>query len=357
MWSVVEKTALAEAEIEYEDYTSDTIYVAFPIEGEDASVVIWTTTPWTIPGNRAIAFSRRIAYGRYRVTKAPEDNWAKVGSTYILAQSLSESVFKAAKVDAFEFLGEVSGDLLSTMVCVHPLHNHGYGFVVPLLNGDHVTDEAGTGFVHTAPSHGREDFEIWTTSARLLAERGIDTRIPYTVDKNGALTIEAPGFEGKRIITDKGDKGDANEAVISALSEAGVLVARGRLKHQYPHSWRSKKPVIFRNTPQWFLAMDRPFANAPQGQTLRSLALDAIEKTLWIPPTGKNRIRGMVASKPDWVLSRQRAWGVPLAIFVRMGEHEILYDEEVNTRIAEAFEREGADAWFADGAKERFLGL
>ena len=356
MWSVVEKTALAEAEVEYEDHVSDTIYAAFPIESEDASIVIWTTTPWTIPGNRAIAFSRRIPYGRYRVTDAPADNWAKVGATYILAESLAQSVFDAAKVTAFEFLGEVKGDALASMVCAHPLHSHGYGFVVPLLDGDYVTDDAGTGFVHTAPGHGREDFELWTASTRLLQERGVETRIPYTVDESGAFTDEAPGFEGRRVITDKGKVGDANKAVIDALIEAGGLVARGRLKHQYPHSWRSKTPVIFRNTPQWFMAMDRPFANVQGGNTLRAIAVDAIERTRWAPPSGENRIKGMVTNKPDWVLSRQRAWGVPLSIFVRKDGHEILFDEEVNARITEAYEREGADAWFAEGAKERFLG-
>jgi isoleucyl-tRNA synthetase len=356
MWSVVEKTALAEAEVEYEDHVSDTIFAALPVESEDASVLIWTTTPWTIPGNRAIAFSRRIAYGRYRVTAAPPDNWAKVGATYILAQSLAQSVFDAAKVTAFEFLGEVTGDALATMACAHPLRANGYGFVVPLLDGDHVTEDAGTGFVHTAPGHGREDFELWTASTRLLQDRGIETRIPYTVDENGALTDEAPGFEGKRVITDKGKVGDANKAVIDALIGAGTLVARGKLKHQYPHSWRSKTPVIFRNTPQWFLAMDRPFANAHGGKTLRTLAVDAIEHTRWVPPSGENRIKGMVANKPDWVLSRQRAWGVPLSIFVRKDGHEILFDDDVNARIADAYEREGADAWFAEGAKERFLG-
>ncbi len=356
MWSVIEKTALAEAEVEYEELTSDTITAAFPIASDDASVLIWTTTPWTIPGNRAIAFSRRIAYGRYRVTDSSADNWAKPGATYILAQSLAESVFRAARVGSFEFLGEVEGDALASMVCAHPLRGCGYGFVVPLLVGDHVTEEAGTGFVHTAPGHGREDFELWTANTRLLQERGIETRIPYTVDENGAFTDEAPGFEGRRVITDKGKAGDANRAVIDALVGAGALVARGRLKHQYPHSWRSKTPVIFRNTPQWFLAMDRPFVNAHGGKTLRALAVDAIERTRWAPPSGENRIKGMVANKPDWVLSRQRAWGVPLSIFVRKNGHEILFDDEVNARIAAAYEREGADAWFANGAKERFLG-
>jgi isoleucyl-tRNA synthetase len=357
MWSVIEKTALAEAEVEYEELTSDTITAAFPIASDDASVLIWTTTPWTIPGNRAIAFSRRIAYGRYRVTDSAADNWAKPGATYILAQSLAESVFRAARVASFELLGEVEGDALASMVCAHPLRGHGYGFVVPLLDGDYVTEEAGTGFVHTAPGHGREDFELWTANHRFLIERGIDTRIPYTVDENGALTEEAPGFEGKRVITDEGKVGDANRAVIDALVRASALVARGRLKHQYPHSWRSKTPVIFRNTPQWFLAMDRPFANAQGGKTLRAIAVDAIERTRWAPPSGENRIKGMVANKPDWVLSRQRAWGVPLSIFVRKDGHEILFDDEVNARIAEAYEREGADAWFAEGAKERFLGV
>ena len=356
MWSVVEKTALAEAEVEYEDHVSDTIFVAFPVASDDASVLIWTTTPWTIPGNRAIAFSRRIAYGRYRVGDAPADNWARPGATYILAQSLAESVFRAAKVGSFEFLGEVAGDTLASAVCAHPLRGLGYGFAVPLLDGDHVTEDAGTGFVHTAPGHGREDFELWTASTRLLQERGIETRIPYTVDENGAFTDEAPGFEGKCVITDKGKVGDANKAVIDALVEAGTLVARGKLKHQYPHSWRSKTPVIFRNTPQWFMAMDRPFATVQGGKTLRTLAVEAIERTRWAPPSGENRIKGMVANKPDWVLSRQRAWGVPLSIFVRKDGHDILFDEQVNSRIAEAYEREGAEAWFAQGAKERFLG-
>ena len=305
MWSVVEKTALAEAEVEYEDHVSDTVYVAFPlrrassgtlggaITGPEfekanhlaqASIVIWTTTPWTIPGNRAIAFSNRIDYGLYRVTKAPDGNWARVGQTYVLAKSLAEEVFRSARVEDFELVENISSEQLRLSFCAHPLHAlGGYGFVVPLLDGDHVTDDAGTGFVHTAPGHGREDFELWTASTRLLQERGIDIRIPYTVDENGAFTDEAPGFEGRRVITDKGKTGDANKAVIDALIEAGTLVARGRLKHQYPHSWRSKTPVIFRNTPQWFLAMDRPFANAEGGKTLRAIAADAIEHTRWAP--------------------------------------------------------------------------
>ncbi|MBO6755210.1 MAG: isoleucine--tRNA ligase [Roseibium sp.] len=383
MWSVVEKTALAEAEIEYHDYQSDMIWVKFPVirsELDDAArklyqtkhgkdeyrpifdgtaVVIWTTTPWTIPGNRAISYSSRIGYGLYEVTQEdlPEDNRVQKGDKLILADALAEDVFKNARITGFARVRTVASDELGALTCAHPLSEldlGGYQFDVPMLDGDHVTDDAGTGFVHTAPGHGADDFEIWMEHRAELDARGIDTAIPFTVADDGTYTKDAPGFEGHQVITHKGEKGKANRAVIEKLKESGNLIGLDRLKHQYPHSWRSKKPIIFRNTPQWFVYMDRDIDGA--GDTLRARALNAIDDTRFVPIAGQNRLRSMIENRPDWVLSRQRAWGVPITVFVNTDTGEVLKDETVNKRIYDAFVAEGADAWFADGAKERFLG-
>ena len=357
MWSVVERTALAEAEIEYQDYQSDMVWVKFPVQGQDYRIIIWTTTPWTLPGNRAIAFSPRIEYGLYEVTANERDFGPAIGEKYVLAKALAEAIASASKL-TLEWREDISAEVLSQSLCDHPLKAMGYDFTVPVIAGDHVTDDAGTGFVHTAPSHGREDFDVWTlgTTQSYLRQCGIDTAIPFPVDDAGYYTKDAPGFDGARVINDKGEKGDANERVIKALIEADALVARARLKHQYPHSWRSKKPVIFRNTPQWFITM----GDGEKGG-LREVALKAIDETAFYPPAGKNRLRGMIEQRPDWVISRQRAWGVPITVFRNDATGEVIpgpqfaKSAELEARIYEAFAAEGADAWFAEGAKQRFL--
>jgi len=406
MWSVVERTALAEAEIEYQDYESDTIWVKFPVASFDeerfaqlrkrkvgdlgkrfpvetgsyakvdsdftadmlalvpdllkANVLIWTTTPWTIPGNRAVAFGRtNVLYNLYEVETAQNDFGPQPGEKLIIASRLAQECADKAKL-TLKRIAQVEGSMLDCLTLAHPLKGlgGGYEFPVPMVPGDHVTEDAGTGFVHTAPSHGREDFEAWIDAQGELRARGIDTEIPFPVDDAGFYTKDAPGFgpdrDGgpARVIDDSGKKGDANKAVIDALIERNALFARGRLKHQYPHSWRSKKPIIFRNTPQWFVHMDYDLKD---GTTLRSRALKAIDNTRFVPGAGQTRLRAMIEERPDWVLSRQRAWGVPICVFVDE-DGEVLKDEAVNNRITEAFEAEGADAWFAEGAKERFLG-
>jgi isoleucyl-tRNA synthetase len=363
MWSPVEKTALADAEVEYHEKTSPTIYVKFKVNGveaegageelrlwQDASVVIWTTTPWTIPGNRAIAFSPAITYGLYEVIDVESGGFATIGEKLILADELADQTAKHAKI-ALQRVREANPRQLA--FCDHPFVEMGYNFRVPVLPGEHVTADTGTGFVHTAPGHGEEDYELYIQTRAAFA----GCPDPFNlVAEDGSFTdkVLLPSLIGKRILTPDGKDGDANGAVIKELIAAGALLAKGTLRHSYPHSWRSKAPVIFRATPQWFAALDKPLEKFA-GKTLRQLAVKAIADTRWYPDQGRNRIGAMVESRPDWVLSRQRAWGVPLAIFVEKKSGEVLNDAEVNARILDIFKKEGADAWFTRPASD-FLG-
>jgi isoleucyl-tRNA synthetase len=383
MWSPVEQTALAEAEVEYADRKAQMIWVKFPVESlvisdpvtkadedrlKQASVVIWTTTPWTIPANRAVSFNPDIAYGLYRCDSVEQglafEPWIQPGDQLILADRLVESVMKAAKAAAWTRVSHVTTAELARMTLAHPFRHAGlggYDFDVPLLPGSHVTDDAGTGFVHTAPSHGEDDYEVWVANSRMLDFRGVHDAIPNTVDEFGRYTKECPGFEGLAIIEpegkERGQDGPANKAVMDRLIEAGALLARGVTTLRDAHSWRSKAPVIRRATSQWFIAMDMPLNHLPgkEGKSLRDLCLEAIDATAFTPERGRERLRSMVAERPDWLISRQRAWGVPLTLFVNRETGEILKDEAVNSGIVEAVLEGGADAWFGGDAQE-FLG-
>ncbi|MGB1208464.1 MAG: isoleucine--tRNA ligase, partial [Paracoccaceae bacterium] len=367
MWSPVEKTALAEAEVEYHDRQTDAVWVPFDVQNgtgdlQSAKVIIWTTTPWTLPQNRAICFGPNISYGLYEITARPEECWARIGNRYLLADALAADALGAMRLDEtmYRRLRDVSADELSALTCAHPLHgaegaDGEWDFDVPLLPGDHVTDDAGTGFVHTAPSHGDDDYQI-----------GLAHGLPMTFNilDDSSYRADLPFFAGRKIIESNGKPGKANKTVIEKLIEVGGLLARRRITISDAHSWRSKAPVIRLNRPQWFAAIDRAVGDGQDdyGTTIRERALTSIDQLVtWTPQTGRNRLYSMIEARPDWVLSRQRAWGVPLTCFTKRGAKPtdpdyLLRDPGVNARILEAFEAEGADAWYQPGAKARFLG-
>ena len=378
MWSPVEKTALAEAEVEYHNKESFTIWVKFKVVGtgdptlDSAKVVIWTTTPWTIPSNKAVVYGKDISYGLYEVIGRPEECWATIGERFILADNLASDVMTKARLDEtmYRRLCDITQEDLEKIQLTHPLHgaegaNGEWDDIRDFRAADFVTDTEGTGFVHCAPSHGMEEFELYRDLGML------EQVITYNVMEDGTLRADMPFFGGKAILRSKINKknknnpweGDANTAIMSKLAEVDGLLARGVIKHSYPHSWRSKAPVIYRNTPQWFAAIDKPVNDQRDnyGKTIRERALRSIDDMVtWTPQTGRNRLYSMIEARPDWVLSRQRAWGVPLTCFTKKGalptdDGFLLRHEEVNARVAKAFEAEGADAWYHEGAKERFL--
>jgi len=349
MWSVVEKTALAEAEVEYHDHTSNTIFVRFPVassgigELSEAEVVIWTTTPWTIPGNRAIAFGEDVDYVALKITAVGENAHVTTGTKIVIAEALIGEVCTAAGIESHETVCTIKGRDLAGTICRHPLaeQDEYYGFDVPLLAADFVEIDTGSGFVHIAPGHGADDWELGVAN---------DIPVPDTVGPDGAFFDHVGLFAGVKVM-EIGTKNKpwypGNKAVVAKLEEAQTLLASGKLVHSYPHSWRSKAPLIFRNTPQWFISMEK--------NGLRKTALKAIDDTRFFPEAGRNRLYGMIDSRPDWCVSRQRAWGVPITVFVNKKTGEPLRDQAVQDRIVEAVEAEGADAWFSSDPS-RFLG-
>ena len=368
MWSPVEQTALAEAEVEYHDKDSFTVWVKFKVVGggdlEDAQVVIWTTTPWTMPSNKAVVYGAGISYGLYEITQTPDECWANVGDRYLLADNLAADVLGRARLEEGNWtrVRDVTNEELEGISLKHPLAgaeggNGEWDDLRDFRVAEFVTDTEGTGFVHCAPSHGLEEYDLYRDLGML------EQVITYNVNPDGRYRDDLPFFGGKAILKPNGKEGNANAAVIDKLVEVGGLLARGKIKHSYPHSWRSKAPVIYRNTPQWFAAIDKTVGDGldMHGTTIRERALTEIDNVNWTPKSGRNRLHAMMEARPDWVLSRQRAWGVPLTCFTLKDKlptdpEFLLRNAEVNQRVVEAFEVEGADAWYEDGAKERFLG-
>ena len=333
LWSTVEKTALADAEVEYQDHKSDTIYASFKIKTTNVKelgggeVIIWTTTPWTIPANKALAYNENLTYVLIKIT----DDGDFKDKAIIIAEALLESVTKDCNINKYKILKKFLGKEFKGTVCRHPFFELGYDYDIPLLEANFVTTEQGTGIVHCAPSHGPDDFNLCLNNGIKAIE---------TVDGDGKYTNNVLLFEGIHIFK-------ANSLVIEKLKEQKKLLSNGELIHSYPHSWRSKAPLVHRATPQWFISME--------SHKLRDKALKAIDETTFYPNKGKERLKSMIETRPDWCVSRQRVWGVPLPIFLNKKTKEILVDDEVFENIAKIYEKEGSDCWFSDDP-QKFLG-
>ena len=319
-WCFTCQTALAEAEIEYHDESTHSIYVKFPLQddlsqaypvlsGKKVSVVIWTTTPWTLPANLAVALHSDFEYVAVDVGNE---------EVLILARELMDYCMQRFRISNYSVLAKIDAKSIEKMRCRHPFYDQDSVIIL----GDHVTLDAGTGCVHTAPGHGREDFEVGL-------EYDLDVYSP--VDDNGCFTDDIEFFKGQFVF-------DANENINAKLKEIGMLLAEGTIEHSYPHCWRCKQPVIFRATPQWFISMDKT--------NLRQKSLEAIDTVEWIPSWGRDRIYGMIENRPDWCVSRQRAWGVPIAIFYCEKCGILLRDQKIMEKVYTLFEAHGADIWF-----------
>ena len=333
LWSTVEKTALADAEVEYQDHKSDTIYASFKVkkskikELNDNEIVIWTTTPWTIPANKALAYNENLDYLLVKINDDGDFKDKKI----VVAEALLESVIKDCNIESHEISKKFKGKELKDTICIHPFFNLGFDYDIPMLEARFVTTEQGTGIVHCAPSHGPDDFNLCMNNGIKAIE---------TVDGDGKYTGNVKLFEGVHIFK-------ANPLIIEKLKDEKKLLSNGELVHSYPHSWRSKAPLVHRATPQWFISME--------SHNLRSKALKAIDETNFYPSKGKERLKSMIETRPDWCVSRQRVWGVPLPIFVNKKNKEILIDDEVFENIAKIYEKEGSDCWFSDNP-QKFLG-
>ena len=333
LWSTVEKTALADAEVEYLDHKSDTIFATFKVNKSNVDkllnteIIIWTTTPWTIPANRALAYNENLKYAFINI----EDQTDFKDRQIVVAEDLLKSILENCNIKKFKKILSFPGKDFEGTICSHPFSEIGFDYDIPMLEANFVTKKEGTGIVHCAPSHGPDDFNLCLKN-NIKAEE--------TVDDDGKYTKHVPSFEGIHIFK-------ANKIIIEKLKEQKKLLANGELIHSYPHSWRSKAPLVHRATLQWFISME--------SHGLRNKALKAIDETKFYPNKGKERLKSMIELRPDWCVSRQRAWGVPIPVFLSKKTNEILLDDEVTENIASIFEKEGADCWF-EGDAQRFLG-